>query len=139
MSTIRVVYVVYSVTTSLYTNTALCMHAFSSCVLSLIQPNTKLKSIHKVMYHQLTHSPLTTATQVRYPISRHVRWSCGHQVRQVGFFRALRFPPKRRPSARMLELRQEKAMIATGNKELADLTENIKKKLGESIERVPSC
>jgi len=39
----------------------------------------------------------------------------------------------------MLELRQEKAMIATGNKELADLTENIKKKLGESIERVPSC
>ena len=30
----------------------------------------------------------------------HVRWSCGHQVRQVGFFRALRIPPIRRPSER---------------------------------------
>jgi len=29
-----------------------------------------------------------------------VRWACGHQVRQVGFIRALRFPPTRRPSER---------------------------------------
>lgn len=33
----------------------------------------------------------------------------------------------------MLELKQEKAMIAAGNKELADLTENIKKKLGKQL------
>ena len=30
----------------------------------------------------------------------HVRWSCGHQVRQVGFLRVLQFPPTRRPSER---------------------------------------
>ena len=27
-----------------------------------------------------------------------VKWSCGHLVRQVGFFRVLRFPPTQRPS-----------------------------------------
>ena len=31
---------------------------------------------------------------------RYVRWSCGHQVRHVGFLRVLRFPPTRRPSER---------------------------------------
>ena len=27
----------------------------------------------------------------------HVRWSYGHQVRQVGFLRVLRFPPTPKP------------------------------------------
>jgi len=29
-----------------------------------------------------------------------VRWSCGHQVRQVGFLQVPRFPPTRRPPER---------------------------------------
>ena len=37
----------------------------------------------------LTHSPLTAATW-----RRHVRWSCGHQVRQVGFPRHSGFLPQ---------------------------------------------
>ena len=39
----------------------------------------------------------------RYPSTHcliYVRWSCRHQVRQVGFLRVLRFPPTRRPSER---------------------------------------
>ena len=46
----------------------------------------------------LTHSPLTAATPGFD--TRHVRWSCGHQVRQVSFLRALRFPLTQRPPER---------------------------------------
>ena len=42
-------------------------------------------------------SPLRPGFDTR---RRHVRWSYDHQVRQVGFLRALRFPPTRRPSKR---------------------------------------
>ena len=42
-------------------------------------------------------SPLRPGFDTR---RRHMRWSCGHQVRQVGFLRALRFPPTRGPSER---------------------------------------
>jgi len=31
---------------------------------------------------------------------RHMRWSFGHMVRQMGFLRVLQFPPTRRPSER---------------------------------------
>ena len=48
-----------------------------------------------VMLSPLTVSPLGFNTR-----RRHVRWSCGHQVRQVGFLRALCFPLTQRPPER---------------------------------------
>ena len=41
---------------------------------------------------------MVNSVMVKQCKGRHVRWSCGYQVRQVGFLRALRFPPTRRPS-----------------------------------------
>ena len=40
----------------------------------------------------VTQSPCTSATRVRYR-HWHVRWSCGHHIRQVGLLGVLQFPP----------------------------------------------
>ena len=35
----------------------------------------------------------------------HLRWSCGHQVRQIGFLQVLLFPPTLRPQKRKRQQR----------------------------------
>jgi len=52
---------------------------------------------------------LTAATRVRLPAS-HVRWPCGHQVRQVGFLRVLRFPPTRTQTSVQMNMIDIKCM-----------------------------
>ena len=64
--------------------------------------------IHTSMHLFVQHQPFismfchqVSQTVCRFNTRRlHVRWSCGHQVRQVGFIWALRFAPTRRPSER---------------------------------------
>ena len=51
----------------------------------------------RTSYVLLLITPLRPRFDTRRP---HMRWSRGHQIRQVGFLRALRFPPTRRPSER---------------------------------------
>ena len=63
-------------------------------------PARLLRISNRSMF-QMSKMPKThTTNYIRYhcvTYYHHVKWSCGHQVRQVGFLRELRFPPTRRP------------------------------------------
>ena len=75
----------YTMTLLVYTST--CTH---SCRLRI---RTKDLSMTEAWVMDWEIDWVFVSKEVRSSESGHVRWSCGHQLRQVGFPRVLGFPP----------------------------------------------
>ena len=80
-----------------------CMLIFldisSSCVDTVSFVKSEINIVHFCYYLHLSGNALASHRCDPGSIPG-VRWSIGHQVRQVGFLRVLRFPPTRRQSER---------------------------------------